>query len=59
MVPTVTMGIIKLAELIRFEAPGAISQMDISDYTGRRPSASFIFNSLIRTGEANALSAAS
>ncbi|XP_019733358.1 probable flap endonuclease 1 homolog isoform X2 [Hippocampus comes] len=29
------MGIIKLADLIRLEAPGAISHKDISDYTGK------------------------
>ncbi|XP_062285315.1 probable flap endonuclease 1 homolog [Scomber scombrus] len=29
------MGITKLADLIRFDAPGAISHKDISDYTGK------------------------
>ncbi|XP_061551109.1 probable flap endonuclease 1 homolog isoform X2 [Phycodurus eques] len=29
------MGITKLADLIRFEAPGAISHKDVSDYTGK------------------------
>ncbi|XP_061696289.1 probable flap endonuclease 1 homolog isoform X2 [Syngnathoides biaculeatus] len=29
------MGITKLSELIRFEAPGAISHKDVSDYTGK------------------------
>lgn len=31
----VTMGITKLADLIRFDAPDAISYKDISDYTGK------------------------
>lgn len=40
------MGITKLADLIRADAPGAISHKDISDYTGKASKTSH-FKSLI------------
>lgn len=43
MVLLLAMGITKLADLIRLDAPGAISHKDIGDYTGNIPDLAFIF----------------